>query len=59
MKARISKFEILNNIEFSKFKCSKRFSQRSASVWIFGFRSFEFVSDFDIRISDFLANQGS
>jgi hypothetical protein len=41
-----------------KYECSK-FKTKAAvyvgiylSFWLFGFRSFEFVSNFDIRISD-------
>jgi hypothetical protein len=53
--ARNSKFETNPKFECSKFKTKAAvYIVIYYLFWSFGFRSFEFVSDFDIRISDFI-----
>ncbi len=48
---RMSKSEIRNKLRIPKSECSKRVC--AAGHCSFGFRTFGFVSDFEIRISDF------
>jgi hypothetical protein len=51
-KIRNSNFETSTNAQNSKFKTAP--AGRAAAFWSLGFWYFEFVSDFVLRISDFL-----
>jgi len=56
-KFRISKSEIRNNIKIQMFKIQNKYViVLSLSVFSLRFLSFEFVSCFDIRISDLITN---